>query len=172
MKKFIQGLMGAKSSHASNSGMSMQLVEARVKRKFDAAKLMSWVPVIMMVISIAAAYSTFLVIQKSFTRVESSIKHQVSIEKRPLEASAYQTVMEITKHLTPNIDMAASNTGDALTISIKSGQHYEEWLLAMNTLSARLPGVLWDAKYLCVGRCKGGVAVAVVTGVQQVVIAK
>lgn len=135
-------------------------------------------PAVMLIVALVASLlaareidQTIMSIRKISTQ-ESVLRAEV--QKSPLTADDYKAVAESNSRMHTHVKFKLSSDQKikGLLISIDSAASYNEWLQALSVLHSRLPGVLWEVKEFCVGRCVGGAAIAQVEGIRQSVSIK
>lgn len=100
-------------------------------------------------------------------RAENKSEKTVTINKTPIVLSqATQAAQYLTK-IAPSVGVATM--GDDLIIYATDVNHYAEFIHALSVVQGTLPGVIWEAKDICLGQCDGGKAAqAIIGGYTQV----
>lgn len=141
-----------------------------IKAMLNALDLAGFLPVAMLIVSIGATWLAGNEVYKSVLSIrqdhvnESALR--VEIQKSPLTMGEYKTLTESLARLHPTVKFTVENN-KGIRIEIAQAAAYPEWMQALSVIHARQPGVIWDVKEFCVGRCGSAAATANIEGIRQ-----
>jgi len=88
------------------------------------------------------------------------------LKKIPLGSLDYSMALNYCKDHTPTVKCSV-NSGNLYTVTISSPEHYEDFIFALSAIQSLNKFMIWESKSLCVGRCDGGAAVAILQASTQ-----
>lgn len=159
--------------------LSLQQIDAKGDQFVAALRLAGWAPALMLVVAVGA---TWLAAQQAYKAVISARQIHASganiravMEKKPMLEEDYKTLALSLHRLHPkiNISIEKEKSGSAaLRVQIDQPSNYPDWTYALSVIHAQQPGVIWEVKEMCLGRCANAAATALIQGVRQTVTAK
>lgn len=136
----------------------------------NALDLAGFLPVAMLIVAVGATWLAGNEVYKSIVSIrqdhvnESALR--VEIQKSPLTQGEYKTLVESLSRLHPTVKFTAE-AGKGMRIEINQPAAYPEWMQALSVIHSRQPGVIWEVKEFCVGRCGSTSASAHIEGIRQ-----
>ena len=88
------------------------------------------------------------------------------LNQTPLTDKEYRSILSWFQRLHPEVMFDVPKEG-GLKLYVNSGEGHADWLYALAAVQSRDKDIVWDALELCVGRCGGPAASAIIKGFRQ-----
>ncbi len=87
------------------------------------------------------------------------------LQRKPVNSSAYELYASTLSRLTSKIQVKATAAG--LEITTLEPQAFPEFLYVITNIQGVQKGIVWEAEEICLGKCAGGGAKAIVKGMVE-----
>lgn len=159
--------------------LSVHQLDAKGDQFLAALRFAGWVPIVMLVVAVGASW---LAADKAYKTIflsrqlhASGASVRIVMEKTPMLDADYTTLAKSFARLHPKIKISVEKSGGAQTalrLKIDQPSDYADWIHALSVIHAQQPGVIWEVREMCLGRCANAAATALISGVRQTVTAK
>jgi hypothetical protein len=134
-------------------------------------------PIMLCVAAGALAFCIVQLKQVAFNtaRVAQAESHQTSFQvtRKELDLGSYTNIKQVISLNNPAITVSVGEDKQSLSIAIKEAERLPEFIYLLSTLQSYRPGLMWNAKTICMNKCSGGlIAEAKLVGYSQVVTSK
>lgn len=138
-------------------------IATEVSRLLGVAPLLSALAaVLMMVIAVFAVRDFVQTLGQEKRFVELP---QFSVKSAAVPPKLYADYAATLNRLSPVVNVSADK--DSIRINISNAANFSEFMFVLSSVQGVADNVIWKADEICLMRCNGGVATAVIKGVTE-----